>query len=111
MPRRILTSADIVTARSRATTDLLAAHFPTFRTRTNILDVPGLARAMGVSHETIYRVTRGTEEVKLGTARRLVRFSHENQDAVPLYLTDIMPFVIHDWDQFGVEPEVDELLG
>ena len=110
MSRRIVTQADVITARSRKVTDLLANHFPAYRTKSNNLDIPGLAKAMGLSHETIYRVARGIEEVKLPIARKLVRFSHENQGANPFYLRDLMAFIVHDWDVYGDEPGVDELL-
>jgi hypothetical protein len=109
MSRNTATPADVISARSRLVSDLLANHFPTFRTRTNDLDKRALAAAMGLSHETIYRAVRGIEEMKLATARKLVKFSRENQDAVPLYLLPLMPFVIHDWAVAGEASTVADL--
>jgi hypothetical protein len=102
MSRNTETLADVIPARSRLVSDLLANHFPTFRTSTNELDKRALAAAMSLSHETIYRAVRGIEEMKLATARKLVKFSRENQDSTPLYLLTLMPFVIHDWTVTGV---------
>ncbi len=110
MSRRIETHLDEIAARSHKITSLLSAHFPGHRTQSNGLDKRGLAKALGVSHETVYRAVRGIEEVKMETARKLVRLSHENQDAKPLYLTDFLPFLFHDWAVFGVAPDVDDLL-
>ena len=104
------TPTNEIIARSRLVTDLLASRFPALRTRTKDLDKRGLAAAMGVSHETIYRATRGVEEITATVARQLVVFSHENQDAESLYLKDLLPFMFHDWDVVGEESDIDDLL-
>ena len=107
MTRPNVSAADAISARSLQVTALLESHFPTHRSRSNSLDIPSFAKAIGLSYETIYRAVRGVVEIKLPIACKLVRFSHTNQDANPLYLTDLLPFIVHDWATLGEEPDVD----
>ena len=91
--------------------DLLADHFPKCRTSRDGFDVQGLGRLLGYSNETMYKAVRETEPLKLGVAYRIVKVSHENQDANPIFWADLTRFVLPEYTRYAEPTDVDDLLG
>ena len=104
MTLQYLTHSEQTALRSHRVSNLLSAHFPTFRTGQDHLDIPGLARAMGFSPETVYRAVRQIGEIRMPIARAIVAFSHSEPGAVPLYLSALLPYICHDWQIYGEVP-------
>jgi hypothetical protein len=96
---------------------VLADHFPAYRTKSNAFDVPGFAKAMGKSHETAYKALR-RDSLTLVIAVSIIKFSRSEPEALPLVWSDLLPFVLPQFEAFGVLPgatespsEVDDILG
>lgn len=79
---------------------LLDRQFPEFRSKQGHLDVPGLARAMGFAHETLYRCVR-KNDIKVYVALEILKFSHKTHPENPLYWQDLAPFVLPEFDEYS----------
>lgn len=55
--------------------DILTDGFPEYRTTSGILDVPGLAKALSLSHEAVYKWLR-QHRLPPKAAKNLVSFSN-----------------------------------
>lgn len=80
--------------------DILVEYFPDHRSRQNVFDVPGLARDLGLSHETLYRCVRNSE-IKPRVALAVLALSHDRHPEQSLYWEDLAPFVLPDFKKFS----------
>lgn len=77
--------------------DLLAARFPDHRSVQGLLDIPGLAADIKVSHETLYRAVRN-DKISTRVANELISLSEAadllgESDAPVLTKADFLTFV------------------
>lgn len=72
---------------------------PTYRTSRNIVDVPELADAMGLSKEAIYKWFR-SGNLTAPNARKLQELSSESRNLELLKQSDIQPPAITDFYEF-----------
>ena len=79
--------------------DLLLEYFPDHRTVQKVFDIPGLAKDLGLAHETIYRCVR-ENRLKPGVAEKLLTFSRERHPEQALYWNDIARFVLPGFEEF-----------
>lgn len=80
--------------------DLLETHFPDHRSKHKVFDIPGFARDMGYAHETIYKAVRQNEPLKMGVALSILKLSHENQGAKPLFWDDLLPHMLPEFETY-----------
>lgn len=99
--------------------DLLLEHFPGHHSKPGQLAVQKFANGLGYAHETIYKAIRQTDNLKVGVALSVLRFSREDPDALPLFWEDLAKYTLPEFEQFtrSAEPEgtespedVDDLL-
>lgn len=86
--------------------NLLKDRFPDFESVQGHLDVGRLAKAMGYSHETLYRCVR-TNVIKVPVALQIIKFSQENASD-PLYWQDLMEFVLPEFKALSAPVDADE---
>jgi hypothetical protein len=86
---------------------VLADHFPAYRTKSNLFDVPGFAKAMGKSHETAYKALR-KDSMSVLIAVSIIEFSRSEADALPLVWSDLVPFVLPKFVEFLALPGASE---
>ena len=97
-----MSKRDSILERGGPLYDLLADRFPTFRSQRGYLDVPGLADAIEVSGETMYRVVRGSVQkgfpdgwLTPRSAELILELSaKESPPGKRLYAEDLLQFVI-----------------
>lgn len=80
---------------------VLEEYFPDHRSVQNVLDVPGLAHDIGVSHETIYRALR-YDHLKVGVALQMLGYSHDKHPEMPLYWENLVGFVLPMFKEFSL---------
>ena len=96
---------------------VLADHFPAYRTKSNLFDVPGFAKAMGKSHETAYKALR-RDSLTIVIALSIIEFSRSEPETLELVWVDLLPFVLPKYAELSVlsgdteSPSVvDDILG
>lgn len=90
---------------------LLVSTFPEHRTTQNVFDIPGFAGDLGYAHETLYKAVRQRDPLKLAVAFRIIKYSHTNQAATPLYWRDLVKFVLPGFAEYEKPSEIADLLG
>lgn len=97
--------------------DILQYRLPNVRTARGILDIPGLAKATGLSHEALYRACRN-DSLRTNVALRLIRYSHETEGANAIFWEDLLPFMLPSYDRYSARStsreeadDLDDMLG
>lgn len=94
--------------------NLLDTRFVSYRSSQGHLDIPGLAEALGLAGETLYKSLR-KDAVSVAIAHKLIVHSHEIGAERPLYWPDFFPFCLPEYETYSVpsafdEPTEDDLL-
>lgn len=87
---------------------LLLRKFPKHRSHQGLLNVPQLSKDAGLSHETGYRAVRGKRnegfpegKLTVPVAVALLNLSRKLHPKDPLYVQEIMPFVIPNFEEYS----------
>ncbi len=80
--------------------NLLMEYFPDHRTSGGFFDVPGFAKDLGLSHETVYRALRH-DSLKIRVALEILRLSHDRHPEMPLYWENLIRFALPEFKQYS----------
>ena len=92
---------------------LLAEHFPGHRSQQRALGISQFAKAIGRTHETVYRGVREEKPLSVDVAFRIIQLSRTDKSALPLCWEDLIPYTLPEFREYSrdAQAEVEALLG